>query len=338
MHVEITQSARLELWDLLDLAEGKQHEELEHCIPSKAFRNEERREIMSRSDGVDAVLTISNIRNGQNLANSKYPFLWKLYEMLDDCEKTGDDHIVSWMDEGRGFRVHKPKSFMQKIVPHYFKQSKFKSFQRQLHLYDFVRTQRGMLTGTYAHPRFIRGKKSLCLSLSPHKIKGNGKDSNVLGSVSSGPLQVFSQNIPSLARKRIRDEDADEPAAKRAQSAPTPVNGQERATTAFPWGNLRSVFVTGASLAADLEAKKQTVVEESQMSTAPPTTTTTGTPMALSCPHSDDVVYSFEAKPFRFLDDVCNDDNLLDAILMDSLEKDELMDFLHENLLMNAAM
>lgn len=121
--------------------------------------------------GSVADITIEQLRAGQNLASSKLPFLWKLHAMLDDVEKTGDDNIVSWLDHGKAFRVHKPKLFVQKIIPYYFKQSKYKSFQRQLHLYQFVRTPRGPEAGAYAHPKFIRDCKALCLSLSPKKSK-----------------------------------------------------------------------------------------------------------------------------------------------------------------------
>lgn len=92
--------------------------------------------------------------------------------MLENVEKHGNQHIVSWLEHGRGFKVYRPKAFMQKIVPCYFNQSKYKSFQRQLHLYGFTRTTRGLEAGAYSHPKFVRGIKTLCLSMTPTKIKG----------------------------------------------------------------------------------------------------------------------------------------------------------------------
>jgi HSF-type DNA-binding len=114
--------------------------------------------------------TIEELRKDQNLASSKLPFLWKLHILLDDVEATGNDHIVSWLEHGRSFKVYRPKSFISMIAPQYFKQSKYKSFQRQLHLYDFSRVQYGMEAGSYSHPLFVRGQPHLCLSLSPIKI------------------------------------------------------------------------------------------------------------------------------------------------------------------------
>jgi hypothetical protein len=86
----------------------------------------------------------SNIRNSneastqacltqhEELAGSKLPFVWKLYEMLEDIERTSREDIVSWVDGGRAFKVHKMDEFLNDIIPQYFKQSKYKSFQRQL--------------------------------------------------------------------------------------------------------------------------------------------------------------------------------------------------------------
>ncbi|KAG7354602.1 HSF-type DNA-binding protein [Nitzschia inconspicua] len=117
-------------------------------------------------------ITIQELRENHNLTKSKLPFLWKLHILLDDVEATGNDHIVSWLEHGRGFKVYRPKSFIAMIAPFYFQQSKFKSFQRQLHLYEFTRVQYGPEAGSYSHPLFVRGQPDLCLSLSPIKIKG----------------------------------------------------------------------------------------------------------------------------------------------------------------------
>lgn len=339
MHVEIARSSRIELWDLLDLAQGKQQEELMHCIPSKALRNHERRASTAPSGQGhpgSASLTISNIRNGKSLANSKYPFLWKLHEMLEDCEKTGDDHIVSWMDEGRSFRVHKPKSFMEKIVPHYFKQTKFKSFQRQLHLYDFIRTPRGVFAGAYAHPQFIRGKKSLCLSLSPHKIKG--KTLRTSDVVASDLSQSQIPETTPLSRKRARDRTVEDCVSPGTSPKRTCVGttDKENASAMKPLElhTIQRNLVTGAALAAELKAKTKQIAgttghAPAAESQAAPSSKGTNT-FCSSCPHAGDVVYAFDDKPFRFIDDVCHDDKILEDILMDTLERDDMMGILSD--------
>ncbi|OEU12177.1 hypothetical protein FRACYDRAFT_155271, partial [Fragilariopsis cylindrus CCMP1102] len=47
--------------------------------------------------------------------------------------------IVSWVDNGTAFKVHDLDRFVNDIVPTYFKQTKYKSFQRQLYFYGFQR-------------------------------------------------------------------------------------------------------------------------------------------------------------------------------------------------------
>lgn len=65
-------------------------------------------------------------------------FPFKLYEMLQDAEKDGETCIVSWRHHGNSFTIHEPAIFCENIMPYYFDQGKYKSFQRQLNLYGFV--------------------------------------------------------------------------------------------------------------------------------------------------------------------------------------------------------
>jgi len=132
-------------------------------------------------------LTLSCLAQDPNLPSSKLPFAWKLYEMLETVHKSeADTEIVSWVDNGKAFKVHDLKRFVDEIVPTYFKQSKYKSFQRQLYFYGFIREnsagKQGHTPGSYRHPRFVRGQKTWCLSMAPKKSKKrSGSKSPVLG-------------------------------------------------------------------------------------------------------------------------------------------------------------
>ena len=54
--------------------------------------------------------------------------------------------------------------FLKQILPKYFPyQTKIKSFQRQLHLYGFVRIRAGPEKGGYSHDCFRKGHKTACL-------------------------------------------------------------------------------------------------------------------------------------------------------------------------------
>jgi hypothetical protein len=214
----------------------------------------------------EKTLTIADLRKGRNLSSSKLPFLWKLHEMLDDVEKTGNQHIVSWLDHGRKFRVNRPRSFVQNIIPFYFKQSKYKSFQRQLHLYEFKRTPRGPEAGAYSHPQFVRGVKTLCLSLSPKKIKGKlhkqrmATDSQICRYQSQGT--IYPSKVTSQQTKTY-EQPAEDPSS----------NWMAKIE--------KSILVTGASLAVEIEEQSRTQGV---------------------APHDGDIVYAFGGMPFRYLD------------------------------------
>ena len=74
----------------------------------------------------------------------------RLYELLDDADKQGFDHIISWQHGGRSFKVHQPESFALHIMQRYFAQTtKFKSFQRQMNTYGYVFSWLGTHTHTH---------------------------------------------------------------------------------------------------------------------------------------------------------------------------------------------
>jgi hypothetical protein len=94
--------------------------------------------------------------------------------MLSKVDDEGLADIVSWQPHGRCFVVHKPKEFVSRVMPTYFRQSKLTSFQRQLNLYGFARITTGRDRGGYYHERFLRHKLFLCQNMSRIRIKGTG--------------------------------------------------------------------------------------------------------------------------------------------------------------------
>jgi hypothetical protein len=63
------------------------------------------------------------------------PFPMKVHRMLHQSRLEGQETIVSWLPHGRAFKIHQPKVFAEVIMPRFFNQSKYTSFQRQLNLY-----------------------------------------------------------------------------------------------------------------------------------------------------------------------------------------------------------
>jgi hypothetical protein len=133
------------------------------------------------SSGGVAASSTRNARTGRNSAllsetagtgNSAFP--WRLHDMLNDAEQKGFDNIVSWQQDGKGFKVHMQKEFPNIVMPSYFNQSQYKSFQRQLNIYGFQRKTVGAERGAYTHELLIRGKPDICRFMVRTKIKGKG--------------------------------------------------------------------------------------------------------------------------------------------------------------------
>jgi len=94
------------------------------------------------------------------------PFPWRLHQMLEEIEQAGDAQVVSWLPDGQHFQVHNPQLFVQNVIPKFFKQKSYKSFQRQLHLYGFQRETDGINRGAYFHESFVRNNRQLSLEIS----------------------------------------------------------------------------------------------------------------------------------------------------------------------------
>lgn len=107
-----------------------------------------------------------------NVPQVSFPL--KLQRILDLLESEGSTDIVSWLGHGRAFLVHDPNRFVSEIMPVYFNQSKYSSFQRQLYMYNFERITTGTDKGAYHHPAFLRGHPELALNMFRTRVNGKG--------------------------------------------------------------------------------------------------------------------------------------------------------------------
>jgi len=85
-------------------------------------------------------------------------------------------HIISWSEDGRGFRIQNRIDFEKYILPSHFDAIKFRSFQRQLNIYGFIRLDKGTKRYTYGHKSFARDKHNNLIERKP--IKGKTSVSN----------------------------------------------------------------------------------------------------------------------------------------------------------------
>ena len=95
-----------------------------------------------------------------------------LYQLLEDATNNSDEDIVCFLPHGRSFIVKDIGKFETIVMPKYFKMSVWKSFRRQLNLYDFTRVTCGPDRGSYYHKSFVRGKPELLDDMKRSKLKG----------------------------------------------------------------------------------------------------------------------------------------------------------------------
>jgi hypothetical protein len=138
---------------------------------------------------------------------TKFAFPFKLHSILENTENNDDNNndgnwssIISWLPSGKAFKVHKPKEFATEIMPEYFSQTKYRSFQRQLHIYGFDRIKDKCSEdyGAYYHQLFIRGQPDMCLDMTRKKIKGTGLSNEVRKAKAANKAKIPSSSSSSF--------------------------------------------------------------------------------------------------------------------------------------------
>eukprot|EP00529_Nitzschia_sp_RCC80_P024724 CAMPEP_0113465636 /NCGR_PEP_ID=MMETSP0014_2-20120614/13847_1 /TAXON_ID=2857 /ORGANISM="Nitzschia sp." /LENGTH=442 /DNA_ID=CAMNT_0000357811 /DNA_START=259 /DNA_END=1587 /DNA_ORIENTATION=+ /assembly_acc=CAM_ASM_000159 len=115
---------------------------------------------------------------------------------------------------GSPFKVHDQKLFTEQILPQFFNQTKFKSFQRQLNLWGFQRQEYmasscsliangnmpasslfvNQIRGSYRHPLFQRRDPKMCQHMTRRKQRRNKKGGEL------APMSPPPTPTPTLTR------------------------------------------------------------------------------------------------------------------------------------------
>jgi hypothetical protein len=121
---------------------------------------------------MNAMLPSGSKRQNARHRDSTTLFPLKLHKLLSMVEMEGLSSIISWQVHGRAFKIHKPKEFLEKVMPIHFHQTKIASFRRQLNLYGFLRITKGLDKGAYYHEYFLRGMIFLSSRCIRQRVKG----------------------------------------------------------------------------------------------------------------------------------------------------------------------
>jgi len=102
---------------------------------------------------------LNSIEDGEDISALNAPFPIKLYVMMHSTML--DTNAITWINDGKAFKIIDPELFASKVVPRYFKHAKLTSFQRQLNLYGFRRITKGEDQGAYCHTKFVQNRHDL---------------------------------------------------------------------------------------------------------------------------------------------------------------------------------
>jgi hypothetical protein len=61
-------------------------------------------------------------------------FIFRLFD-LAHAPTSPDDTYLRWADDGKAFWIVNPAEFTRRVIPKFFKHTKFSSFIRQLNVY-----------------------------------------------------------------------------------------------------------------------------------------------------------------------------------------------------------
>lgn len=86
------------------------------------------------------------------------PFLQKTYDIFSNPLHS---QVCGWGDNNDSIVIHNMEEFAEKVLPKYFKHSKYSSFTRQLHKYDFHKTTNNPAIGEFKHPYFLKDQPDL---------------------------------------------------------------------------------------------------------------------------------------------------------------------------------
>jgi HSF-type DNA-binding len=103
--------------------------------------------------------------------DSTMQFPERLHTMMTYVEDEGLECIVSWVDNGRALQVNNSKRLVEEVLPLFFNQTKYRSFQRQLNMWSFERILCGCNRGAFQHPYFIKGRIDLCQHQTRHTFQ-----------------------------------------------------------------------------------------------------------------------------------------------------------------------
>mmetsp|Transcript_26567 Transcript_26567/g.61171 ORF Transcript_26567/g.61171 Transcript_26567/m.61171 type:complete len:549 (-) Transcript_26567:229-1875(-) len=153
-------------------------------------------------------------------------FPGKLYEILSNTEFS---EVISWLPDGKAWKVRDEERFMKEIAPKYFRQTKYLSFIRQVYMWGFTkyRTTFGDAkeSGAFHHKSFIKDEPQLCrkmhLPKPPEKTGEEPTQPNPVAYSSELQMQLSSSTKSNVQSSLVQNNPVSSPSIL---ATPVPAN------------------------------------------------------------------------------------------------------------------
>lgn len=134
-------------------------------------------------------------------------FPTKLHKLLSYAEKTGLEHIISWLPGSNNFKVHNKELFVAEVMPNFFSSSDYKTFQRNLNLWGFRTVSKGVRKGQCSHEQFVRNDIERCRRMVRVRIKSEGLpgDQDVTEEPSSSTLVGSALDLAGSSNQQMTE-------------------------------------------------------------------------------------------------------------------------------------
>lgn len=135
-------------------------------------------------------------------------FAEKLYAVLNNqsCR-----HAIAWLPSGRSFCIIDQEEFVKSVLPKYFREAKFESFQRRLKRWNFKKIYTtGAQQILFSHDMFHRDRPDLCKLMSGRGDKATAcKTAAARGSkASSVSLEPQDQQVKARTVMLLQQAEA----------------------------------------------------------------------------------------------------------------------------------
>lgn len=151
---------------------------LEHSSAGFSEGQANSKAIEEKTDEMGRPLDSPSIALHENPRMLRGTCLEDIRRLLEDAVEKGFTDVISWLPDGKSFKIHNNEIFQNTVCKKYFNTVRVSSFSDCLRKWGFCRLAEasGMERNAYYHRLFQRGKPELCRHYSRKQMQNAMKD------------------------------------------------------------------------------------------------------------------------------------------------------------------